>query len=171
MSLSEKSDEELSDLLTEYGIKHGPIVGSTRGLYEKKLEKVMESASEKPSSDRTYYREEEEEVTYITYHHSPVRNEAFGDSLRQRREADTEEDEESEQEEEEEEKEEPAIQVTRRAANHSAVLSKEPVKKSGGCMWRFCRLLLLLGVLAGAYYVYSQVVIEQEEEGKPAGVQ
>lgn len=27
MSLSERSDEEISKLLTEYGIKHGPIVG------------------------------------------------------------------------------------------------------------------------------------------------
>ena len=27
MSLSEKSDEEISKLLTEYGIAHGPIVG------------------------------------------------------------------------------------------------------------------------------------------------
>lgn len=27
MSLREKSDEEISDLLNEYGIKHGPIVG------------------------------------------------------------------------------------------------------------------------------------------------
>lgn len=27
MSLSEKSDEEISELLAEYGITHGPIVG------------------------------------------------------------------------------------------------------------------------------------------------
>lgn len=27
MSLSEKSDEELGSLLSQYGIKHGPIVG------------------------------------------------------------------------------------------------------------------------------------------------
>lgn len=27
MSLQEKSDEEISDLLDQYGIRHGPIVG------------------------------------------------------------------------------------------------------------------------------------------------
>ncbi|XP_028309874.1 emerin (Emery-Dreifuss muscular dystrophy) isoform X2 [Gouania willdenowi] len=70
MSLSEKSEEELSSLLTEYGIKHGPIVDSTRRLYERKLEKAMEEDAAKPSSDKTYYREEEDEVTYITYHSS-----------------------------------------------------------------------------------------------------
>uniref|UniRef100_A0A3Q4GEW8 LEM domain-containing protein n=1 Tax=Neolamprologus brichardi TaxID=32507 RepID=A0A3Q4GEW8_NEOBR len=58
MSLSEKSDEELGSLLSQYGIKHGPIVDSTRHLYERKLEKAMEQASVKTSSDKTYYREE-----------------------------------------------------------------------------------------------------------------
>uniref|UniRef100_A0A3Q3F557 Emerin homolog 1-like n=2 Tax=Labrus bergylta TaxID=56723 RepID=A0A3Q3F557_9LABR len=79
MSLSEKSDEEISELLTKFGIKHGPIVESTRGLYEKKLARLMESAAVKSSPDKTFYREEEEEVTYITYH-TPVRHEAYGDS-------------------------------------------------------------------------------------------
>uniref|UniRef100_UPI0037E9C827 emerin (Emery-Dreifuss muscular dystrophy) n=1 Tax=Semicossyphus pulcher TaxID=241346 RepID=UPI0037E9C827 len=160
MSLSEKSDEEISELLTEYGIKHGPIVDSTRGLYEKKLEKVMEGAAAKPSPDKTYYREEEEEVTYITYH-SPVRHEAYGDTLRQRGNVDTEEEEE-EDEESDEETEEPPVQVTHRTANHSAVRSKEPVRKSGGCMWKFIRMLLLIAALAAAYYVYTQVVNNEE---------
>uniref|UniRef100_A0A3B4AK13 LEM domain-containing protein n=1 Tax=Periophthalmus magnuspinnatus TaxID=409849 RepID=A0A3B4AK13_9GOBI len=72
MSLSEKSDSEISELLSEYGIKHGPVVESTRKLYEKKLEKAMdEAATKSPSSDKTYYREEEEVITYITYH-TPV---------------------------------------------------------------------------------------------------
>lgn len=32
MSLQEKSDEELSDLLDQYGIRHGPIVGEQNDL-------------------------------------------------------------------------------------------------------------------------------------------
>ncbi|XP_020510095.1 emerin (Emery-Dreifuss muscular dystrophy) [Labrus bergylta] len=163
MSLSEKSDEEISELLTKFGIKHGPIVESTRGLYEKKLARLMESAAVKSSPDKTFYREEEEEVTYITYH-TPVRHEAYGDSLKRRGNANTEEDEESEQE-----TEDPPIQVTHRTANHSAVRSNEPLKKSGGCMWKFTRLLLLLVVLAAAYYAYCQMV--DIEEKNPTGIQ
>ncbi|XP_074538142.1 emerin (Emery-Dreifuss muscular dystrophy) [Halichoeres trimaculatus] len=173
MSLGEKSDAEISELLTEYGIKHGPIVESTRGLYERKLEKAMASAAVKPSSDKTYYREEEEEVTYITYH-SPVRQDPLGDMLRRRGNADTEEEEEEdggeeeEEEEEEQETEEIPVQVTHRTVNHSAVRSKQPAKKSGGCMSKFFRLLLLLAVLAAAYYAYSQMVNSEEQ---PTGVQ
>lgn len=76
--LSEKSADELSELLDEYGIKHGPVVDSTRRLYEKKLREAMAKAK-KPSSDKTYYREEEEEeVTYVT--RTPVRGMFPGDS-------------------------------------------------------------------------------------------
>ncbi|XP_018521561.1 emerin [Lates calcarifer] len=80
-SLSSKSAQEISDLLDEYGIKHGPVVDSTRSLYEKKLKEAMakgKRASSKPSSDRTYYREEEEEVTYV--YRTPVRSDGAGDS-------------------------------------------------------------------------------------------
>lgn len=66
--LSAKSAEEIRDLLDEYGIKHGPVVGTTRSLYEKKLREAMAKGSPKQSPDKTYYREEEEEVTYIQYH-------------------------------------------------------------------------------------------------------
>lgn len=77
-NLSEKSADELRELLDEYGIKHGPIVDSTRNLYEKKLREAMAKAK-KASSDKTYYREEvEEEVTYVT--RSPVRGVLSGDS-------------------------------------------------------------------------------------------
>ncbi|XP_026881051.2 emerin isoform X2 [Electrophorus electricus] len=62
-TLSSKSNQELSQLLDEYGIKHGPVVGSTRSLYEKKLRDAMaKERKAKPS----YYREEEE-VTYINH--------------------------------------------------------------------------------------------------------
>lgn len=76
-NLREKSADELRKMLDEYGIKHGPIVDSTRSLYEKKLQEAMVKAK-KPSSDKTYYREEvEEEVTYVT--RTPVRG-GLGDS-------------------------------------------------------------------------------------------
>ncbi|XP_062871908.1 emerin (Emery-Dreifuss muscular dystrophy) [Trichomycterus rosablanca] len=81
-SLSSKSADELCKLLDEYGIKHGPIVDSTRKLYEKKLADAM-SKNTKPSSDKTYYREEQEEVTYVTY--SPTRQEGFGDVTKRSR--------------------------------------------------------------------------------------
>ncbi|KAM6981968.1 emerin [Tautogolabrus adspersus] len=65
-SLSSKSAQEITDLLDEYGIKHGPVVDSTRNLYERKLKEAMAKRKKvKPSSDQTYYREEEEEVTYL----------------------------------------------------------------------------------------------------------
>ncbi|XP_059189467.1 emerin (Emery-Dreifuss muscular dystrophy) [Centropristis striata] len=156
MSLSEKSDEEISELLTEYGIKHGPIVDSTRKLYEKKLEKAMEDAPVEPSSDKTYYREEEEEVTYITYH-TPTRQEMFGDMLKRRSNVAPEEEEESDQDAE------PPIQISNRTVNHSAVRSKEPVRKSGGGLWKVIRLLLLLAVLAAVcYYAYCHVMNSED---------
>ncbi|KAM3872153.1 emerin (Emery-Dreifuss muscular dystrophy) [Diretmus argenteus] len=126
MSLSDKSDEEISDLLTAQGIKHGPIVDSTRRLYEKKLEEAMLQVAASPSPDKTYYREEEEEITYVTYH-NPVRHEGCGDL--------------------------PPVQSTK-AADHSAVPSREPIKKSGGGMSTMMRLLLLAVVAAFLYYVY-----------------
>ncbi|XP_034028116.1 uncharacterized protein LOC117512232 isoform X6 [Thalassophryne amazonica] len=83
-SLRSKSADELAELLDEYGIKHGPVVDSTRGLYEKKLKEAMAKGKpQRPSPDRTYYREEEEEVTYV--HRTPVRNESSADSELYRR--------------------------------------------------------------------------------------
>ncbi|XP_051281176.1 emerin (Emery-Dreifuss muscular dystrophy) isoform X3 [Dicentrarchus labrax] len=161
MSLSEKSDEEISELLAEYGIKHGPIVDSTRKLYEKKLEKAMEATPLQASSDKTYYREEEEEVTYITYQ-SPVRHEVYGDVLKRRGNAEPEEDEESDQDTE------PPIQVAYKTANHSAAESREPARKAGGSMWKAIRLLLLLTVLAAVlYYAYCRVINNED----PFGIQ
>ncbi|XP_062397482.1 emerin-like [Sardina pilchardus] len=67
--LSNKSDDEIRILLDDYGIKHGPVVDSTRHLYEKKLRDAMENERKarlrpRPPSDRSHYREEEEEITY-----------------------------------------------------------------------------------------------------------
>ncbi|KAJ8017236.1 hypothetical protein DPEC_G00015710 [Dallia pectoralis] len=83
-TLSIKSDQEIKELLDEYGIKHGPIVDSTRPLYEKKLKEAMSKDKKmarpstgnttKPSADKTFYREEQEEVTYVTYR-TPVKSE------------------------------------------------------------------------------------------------
>ncbi|XP_028266300.1 emerin isoform X2 [Parambassis ranga] len=78
MSLSSKSAQEISELLDEYGIKHGPVVDSTRSLYEKKLKEAMAKEKRaKPSPDKTYYREEEQ-VTYV--YKTPVRSDSSGDS-------------------------------------------------------------------------------------------
>ncbi|KAM9351139.1 uncharacterized protein ABDE67_008428 [Symphorus nematophorus] len=78
MLLSSMSTQEISDLLDEYGIKHGPVVGSTRSLYERKLKEAMAKGKRaKQSPDKTFYREEEEEVTYV--YRAPVRSEGAGD--------------------------------------------------------------------------------------------
>ncbi|XP_029995324.1 emerin isoform X2 [Sphaeramia orbicularis] len=81
-SLSSKSAQEISELLDEYGIKHGPVVDSTRSLYEKKLKEAMAKGKRpaKAASDKTYYREEEEEVTYLTRTPFQVRSSTSGDS-------------------------------------------------------------------------------------------
>ncbi|KAM9751650.1 uncharacterized protein ACNS7B_008430 [Menidia menidia] len=77
--LGNMSAQDISDLLDEYGIKHGPVVDSTRSLYEKKLKEAMAKGKKaKPSPDKTFYREEEEEVTYV--YRTPVRSEGSGDS-------------------------------------------------------------------------------------------
>lgn len=151
MSLSEKSDEELGSLLSQYGIKHGPIVDSTRHLYERKLEKAMEQASVKTSSDKTYYREEEEEVTYITYQSAATRKRSANMVKRSAEQhgvegpdADTE----------------AAVQVTYSSTNHTSVRSGEPTgDKSTGSLWKMILVLLPLAVLSAVcYYAYAYIV-------------
>ncbi|XP_067447390.1 emerin (Emery-Dreifuss muscular dystrophy) [Thunnus thynnus] len=155
MSLSEKSDEEITKLSAD-GVKHGAIVDSTGKLYEKKLEKVMEDTPVKPSSDKTYYREEEEVVTYMTYH-SPVRHEGYADMLKRRGNTEPDEEEESDQDQE------LSIQSSSRTVSHSAVQSRKLAGKSGGCMWKVIRLLLLLAVLAAVfYYTYFRVMNSEQ---------
>ncbi|XP_034552472.1 lamina-associated polypeptide 2, isoforms beta/delta/epsilon/gamma-like isoform X2 [Notolabrus celidotus] len=78
-SLSSKSTQEIIDLLDDYGIKHGPVVDSTRSLYERKIKEAMARGKKvKLSPDKTFYREEEEEVTYV--YRAPVRSDGAGDS-------------------------------------------------------------------------------------------
>ncbi|XP_033942389.1 uncharacterized protein [Pseudochaenichthys georgianus] len=82
-SLRSKTVKEISDLLDEYEIKHGPVVDSTRSLYERKLKEAMAKGKKaKPSPDQTYYREEEE-VTYE--YRTPDRGDGAGDSGSYRR--------------------------------------------------------------------------------------
>ncbi|XP_077430712.1 emerin (Emery-Dreifuss muscular dystrophy) [Vanacampus margaritifer] len=152
MSLSDKSDEELSKLLTDYGIKHGPIVDSTRKLYVKKLERAMKQMPGKPSSDKTYYREEEEEITYVTYR-SPVKHEVYEDMLKRRYNSEPNEDEESDGDEE-------PIQLRSRATNQNAVHSKETVR-SGCRMWGVIKMLLLMAVVVAAYYTYCHLTKDE----------
>ncbi|KAK7930470.1 hypothetical protein WMY93_006865 [Mugilogobius chulae] len=164
MSLSEKSDSELTELLSQFGVKHGPIVESTRKLYEKKLEKAMEAAAAaqtSPSSDKTYYREEEV-VTYITYH-SPTRSEAPADMLRHR--GASEKNEINHQDTTEPElQQESAVQASTRKLDHGSAPSRVQEKRSGpGCVRRLLRLLLVLALLAGvSYYVFCRVLSSEE---------
>ncbi|RXN23564.1 emerin-like protein [Labeo rohita] len=94
-SLSGKSDKEIGQLLDEYGIKHGPIVDSTRKLYEKKLHEAMAKKPKSSSPDKTFYREEQEEVEYITYHQAQpqmTRFDGFGDVIRRSKPTDYRDD-------------------------------------------------------------------------------
>ncbi|KAI4902469.1 hypothetical protein NFI96_015572 [Prochilodus magdalenae] len=80
--LSNKTAQEISWMLDDYGIKHGPVVDSTRALYEKKLREAMaKERRSKPPSYRGLYREEDEDITYI-HHRKPLRQEHFADKWR-----------------------------------------------------------------------------------------
>ncbi|CAI5678711.1 emerin (Emery-Dreifuss muscular dystrophy) isoform X4 [Oreochromis niloticus] len=145
--------------------------GSTRHLYESKLGKAMEQASVKTSSDKTYYREEEEEVTYITYHSAATRKRSANTKPEradrcclprcqsvltcrvkrsteqhgvERPDADTE----------------AAVQVTYSSTNHTSVRSGEPTgDKSTGSLWKMILVLLPLAVLSAVcYYAYAYIV-------------
>ncbi|XP_062316368.1 emerin (Emery-Dreifuss muscular dystrophy) [Osmerus eperlanus] len=153
MSLEEKSDQEIIQLLKKFGIKHGPLVGSTRGLYVKKLKDVM--AKPDVSPDKTFYREEEEEVTYIHYH-TPVRNEGYGDVSRRivskyEELADDHYGHDTE----------PQIHSTQ-AAYHSTAHSKVPITKAAGGMSLWLWLLLLAVLAAFLYFIYSSMEANTE---------
>ncbi|EHB02959.1 Lamina-associated polypeptide 2, isoforms beta/delta/epsilon/gamma [Heterocephalus glaber] len=50
LDVTELSNEDLLDQLVRYGVNPGPIVGTTRKLYEKKLLKLREQGTESRSS-------------------------------------------------------------------------------------------------------------------------
>ncbi|XP_057597835.1 thymopoietin isoform X4 [Hippopotamus amphibius kiboko] len=50
LDVTELSNEDLLDQLVKYGVNPGPIVGTTRKLYEKKLLKLREQGTESRSS-------------------------------------------------------------------------------------------------------------------------
>lgn len=57
----------------------------------------------------------------------------------------------------------PPVQASKTSANHSSAPARVPVKKSGGCLWRAVRMLLILALLAAVfYYVYCHV-LERED--------
>ncbi|XP_063065409.1 emerin (Emery-Dreifuss muscular dystrophy) [Engraulis encrasicolus] len=180
--LSNKTDKEIQNLLDEYGIKHGPIVGSTRGLYEKKLRDAMAKGSPKASSDKTYYREEEEEVEYIEYHPPPVRNEGFSDVVRRTRIV----EDAPEEEEEEVQYEEPIINRTQASSYQSMSYSKPPPLRTpqpqlrtplqrtttqqrpvqeaapSGGVPGWLRVLVFVLIAVFLYYVYSTMETPEE---------
>ncbi|CAI2321258.1 unnamed protein product [Caenorhabditis sp. 36 PRJEB53466] len=51
MDVSQLTDTELRDSLRNLGLTVGPIVATTRKIYEKKLLKMSESAKKSPSTD------------------------------------------------------------------------------------------------------------------------
>ncbi|XP_035378439.1 LEM domain-containing protein 1 [Electrophorus electricus] len=64
VNLSSLTDDQLKDKLLEYGIKAGPILASTRDLYERKLHRLLVHAPEHGGSnaaDARHYSESEEE--------------------------------------------------------------------------------------------------------------
>ncbi|XP_012672157.1 emerin (Emery-Dreifuss muscular dystrophy) [Clupea harengus] len=162
--LSTKSEKEISDLLDEHGIKHGPIVGTTRALYEKKLKAAMAEGTPKQSPDKTYYREEEEEVEYIHYH-PPVRDEGFGDVVRRPRNFEN-------THEVDHHFEEPVISRTQASYQNVSYSKLPPPKtsyqkpvteapKSGGVPG-WLRLLVFVVIAVFLYYVYSTMEAEEE---------
>ncbi|XP_048035219.1 emerin (Emery-Dreifuss muscular dystrophy) isoform X2 [Megalobrama amblycephala] len=160
-SLSGKSDKEISQLLDEYGIKHGPIVESTRKLYEKKLKDAMAKNTKPSSSDKTYYREEQEEVEYVTYHQPPqlTRHDGFGDVTRRSKITDYRDDDYVGH------SNEPIISPTRTTYQSSSRpgpsvsksiqrgASPETSKPGGVPAW--LRVLVFLIIAVFLYYVYT----------------
>ncbi|XP_067227400.1 emerin (Emery-Dreifuss muscular dystrophy) isoform X1 [Chanodichthys erythropterus] len=161
-SLSGKSDKEISQLLDEYGIKHGPIVESTRKLYEKKLKEAMAKNTKPSSSDKTYYREEQEEVEYLTYHQPQpqlTRHDGFGDVIRRSKITDYRDDDDVGH------TNEPIISPTRTTYQSSSRpgpsvsksiqrgASPETSKPGGVPAW--LRVLVFLIIAVFLYYVYT----------------
>ncbi|XP_067228077.1 LEM domain-containing protein 1 isoform X1 [Chanodichthys erythropterus] len=68
VDLSLLTDDQLKAKLLQYGVKAGPIVASTRGLYEKKLKKLLDSSARTSqhringTGDAGLYSDSEEEA-------------------------------------------------------------------------------------------------------------
>ncbi|XP_040261136.1 emerin isoform X2 [Bufo bufo] len=54
LKLKNMTDEELISTLRKYGIQHGPILGTTRTLYEKKLLQYEREKTKFPASTSSY---------------------------------------------------------------------------------------------------------------------
>ncbi|KAL7860031.1 hypothetical protein SRHO_G00151780 [Serrasalmus rhombeus] len=64
VDLSSLTDAQLKSQLLHYGVKAGPIVGSTRALYERKLQRLMAHSSQfkfNGTSDAAKYSDSEED--------------------------------------------------------------------------------------------------------------
>lgn len=177
-SLSVKSEKEISQLLDEYGIKHGPIVESTRKLYEKKLNEAMAKKTKPSSPDKTYYREEQEEVEYVTYlqPQQQTRQEVYGDVIRRSKVSDSDfaHDVRSKlsayREDDVDYTNEPVLSQSRSAYQSSSHPSgSKPVQHSaraessrsaGVPAW--LRILVFLIIAAFLYYVYTSMEPAEE---------
>ncbi|NP_001373412.1 emerin (Emery-Dreifuss muscular dystrophy) isoform 1 [Danio rerio] len=173
-SLSVKSDKEICQLLDEYGIKHGPIVESTRKLYEKKLNEAMAKKTKPSSPDKTYYREEQEEVEYVTYHQpqQQTRHEVYGDVTRRSKASDSDFAHDvgsklSAYREDVDYTNEPvtrqshsAYQSSSRPPSSKPVQSAESTKSAGVPAW--LRILVFLIIAAFLYYVYTSMEPAEE---------
>ncbi|XP_062851754.1 thymopoietin a isoform X1 [Trichomycterus rosablanca] len=76
IDVTELSNEGLKDLLLKYGVNPGPIVASTRKLYEKKLQRLLDQGSpetvvlvtetvETRSADSDQYSDKEEDTAVV----------------------------------------------------------------------------------------------------------
>ncbi|GAA6111021.1 LEM domain-containing protein 1 isoform X1 [Tachysurus ichikawai] len=61
VDLSSLTDDQLKRKLLQYGVKAGPIVATTRALYERKLHRLMTQHSFNSKADAGKYSESEEE--------------------------------------------------------------------------------------------------------------
>ncbi|XP_077139817.1 emerin isoform X3 [Ranitomeya variabilis] len=76
------TDDELINTLRKYGLQHGPILGTTRTLYEKKLFQYEREKTKLPTSTSDNHTYEEEEYTK-TYHY-PQAQQRTKDDLQNR---------------------------------------------------------------------------------------
>ncbi|MBN3303106.1 LAP2 protein, partial [Amia calva] len=69
MDVHQLTDEELKAELIKYGVKPGPILATTRQLYEKKLQRLLHpSDGQKAPPDEEHYSDSEEDETVLSLH-------------------------------------------------------------------------------------------------------